>query len=347
MEKRKIQRVGKATLTVSLPNSWVKKVGVKKGDFVTIILERDGSLRVTKGEAAIEMQKICAINADLYQNDESIIERLIIAGYINGFDIIKIFSNKRLKGTIIDAIREAELKLIGINIVEEGASHVMLQCSIDPTTFPIEVVLRRLYTLFLIMLDESIQALKELNLELAEDAKRREKEANRMYLLALRLLYEAQKNPTIAQKIGLNNVEDILTTNIVANVLERMADWANKIAEEIEEIEKKGVGISEKIKVSIENYCNKIKDLTEKAIKSVINNDANLANNTINNFKRNLELEAYKIIEEESRSATIFEALLLKRVVGNLHRIGEIAVGIAEAAIDKAVREEIYSVNAK
>ncbi len=338
MEKRKIQLVGRSTLTVSLPTSWVKRIGLKKGETVTIIPERNGSLRIFKGEPIAETQKACVIKADLYQEGESI-ERLIVAGYINGFDIIKVSSTGRLKSNIIEAIRETELKLIGINIVEETSSYVMLQCSINPLMFPIDVTLRRLYTLFLIMLDEAIQALKEANLELAEDARRREKEANRIYLLILRLLNEAQRNPTIAQKIGLNNVEDILTMSIVANILERMADWAEKIAEEIEKIEGKGVGVSEKTKNIIEEYAKKIRDLTEKAIKSVTTIDANLANSVVNSFKKVLEPEAYKIIEENSYHEMIFDSLLLRRIIGNLHRVGEIAAGIAEAAIDRAVRE--------
>ncbi|MBS7658846.1 MAG: phosphate uptake regulator PhoU [Candidatus Bathyarchaeia archaeon] len=338
MEKRRIQLVGRSTLTVSLPNSWVKKTGLKKGEIVTIIPERDGSLRIFKGEASVEIQKICIIKADLYQEGESI-ERLIVAGYINGFDIIKVFSTGRLKNNIIEAVREAEFKLIGLNIVEETESYIMLQCSINPLMFPIDVVLRRLYTLFLIMLDEAIQALKDANIELAEDARRREREANRIYLLILRLLNEAQRNPSIAQKIGLNSVEDILTMNIAANILERMADWAEKIAEEIEEVEKKGIGVSEEKKNIIERYAKKIRELTEGAVKSLMSNDAKLANSVANSFKKVLEPEAYKILEENSYSGAFLEAVLLRRIIGNLHRIGEITVGIAEVTIDKSVRE--------
>jgi phosphate uptake regulator len=337
LEKRKVQLVGRSTLTVSLPTSWVKKTGLKKGDIATIIPERDGSLKILKGEVFTEARKACAIKADLYQ-EEKTIERLIVASYVNGFDIIKIFSNGRLRSNIVEAIREAEFKLIGVNIVEEGSSYVVVQCSINPLMFPIDVTLRRLYTLFIIMLDEAIQALKEANLELAEDVRKREREANRIYLLILRLLNEAQKNPSIAQKIGLDNVEDILTMNIVANVLERMADWVDKIAEEIVKVEEKGVGISEKTKLLVEGYAKKIRELTEKAIKSVINSDAQLANSVANSFKQVLEPEAYKITEENSHFGVLFECLFLRRIIWSLHRIGEITVGIAEAAIDRSVR---------
>ncbi|MEM2735030.1 MAG: AbrB/MazE/SpoVT family DNA-binding domain-containing protein, partial [Candidatus Bathyarchaeia archaeon] len=46
MERRRIQLVGRSTLTVSLPASWVKRVGLKKGDLVLLSPEKDGSLRI-------------------------------------------------------------------------------------------------------------------------------------------------------------------------------------------------------------------------------------------------------------------------------------------------------------
>lgn len=46
MEGRKIQRVDRATLAVSLPRSWVKEVGIKQGDLVFCIPQKDRSLNV-------------------------------------------------------------------------------------------------------------------------------------------------------------------------------------------------------------------------------------------------------------------------------------------------------------
>ena len=46
MEGRKIQRVGRATLTVSLPRAWVKETGIKQGDLVFCAPQKDGSLNI-------------------------------------------------------------------------------------------------------------------------------------------------------------------------------------------------------------------------------------------------------------------------------------------------------------
>ena len=46
MLTRKIQRVGRSTLTISLPKEWEKNNMLKKGDIVACLPERDGSLRL-------------------------------------------------------------------------------------------------------------------------------------------------------------------------------------------------------------------------------------------------------------------------------------------------------------
>ena len=46
MEQRKIQRVGKGTLTISLPYWWVREHDLKQGDAIVIEEYNDGSLRL-------------------------------------------------------------------------------------------------------------------------------------------------------------------------------------------------------------------------------------------------------------------------------------------------------------
>ncbi|MEM2902068.1 MAG: hypothetical protein QXO32_04990 [Candidatus Bathyarchaeia archaeon] len=87
------------------------------------------------------------------------IERLIIAGHVKGYDKIKVLSSNRIDKEALWEIIEAEIKLIGLSAVEEECSNVTLQRSINPADFQLDIVLRRLYTLFFTMLDESIEAL--------------------------------------------------------------------------------------------------------------------------------------------------------------------------------------------
>ena len=55
MESRKVQRVGSSSLAVSLPNEWVKEVGLKKGQLV-FFKEDEGNILKIMTAGQIEKQ---------------------------------------------------------------------------------------------------------------------------------------------------------------------------------------------------------------------------------------------------------------------------------------------------
>lgn len=338
VEKRRIQLVGRSTLTVSLPTSWAKKAGVKKGDFVTILQEKDGSLRIIRDSGSRHPEAdTYTINADLCPG-KGLIERLIIASYVKGYNKIKVTSTSRIGSEALREIRDAEIKLMGLSVVEEEASNVTLQCSINPSDFQLDTVLRRLYVLFSTMLDEALNALMTSNMELAEEAEGRELQANRTYALILRLLTQAQKSPDICQQADAA-AKDVLNIGIVANALERMADWACKMAMEVKRIGNAGIELSRGIKAYIEDYGDRIKDVCEKAVKSVFSQDIVLANTTINLFEENLDQTLYKTVDQLRVENVHHGFGELRQILLALHRIGENAVTIATTAIDAAAIE--------
>jgi phosphate uptake regulator len=202
-----------------------------------------------------------------------------------------------------------------------------------------DVVIHRLYALFSAMLTDAIQAFMDSNVELAEEAQRREREANRMYALILRLLNQAQVNPAISQRIGIYDSGNILSISLIANVLERMADWAHKIAEYVARIEASGGWISDRIKSRIGDYHKRIKEVCDMAMRSVFTYDSKMANTAINLFEECAK-EAYDIIDDLPIENIYHGFGELRQIVLALHRIGEISVSIAEAAIDSAVERD-------
>ncbi len=338
MEKRRIQLVGRSTLMVSLPIKWIKDTGLNKGDFVTVVPERDSSLKIIQDSKLLEKKSIktCTINSDLCQEKNSL-ERVIVACYVNGFDSIKIVSSNRISKENLKAIYNAELKLMGLGIVEEKASSITLHCSINPTTFSIDLIIRRLYALFSAMCDDSIQAFLTSNMELAKEARSREREANVIYALILRLLNKSQSSSEISKEIGIERIEDIVNMIIVANALERMADWSYKIAEDVLKIEGAGIRVSEKIKTSIGDYHKMIRKVCDEAIKSEFAFDIDLANRTINQFRENLDKKACDIIDDLLHKNIFHGFGELRQIICALRRIGEISVTICETSIDRAL----------
>jgi phosphate uptake regulator len=92
---------------------------------------------------------------------------------------------------------------MGLDIVQETPERIDLQCSIDPTILKIDMLIRRLSVIASTIHIESMQALVESNQELAEDAVRREDEADMMYWLTMSLLLSTQHDRIISDSVGL------------------------------------------------------------------------------------------------------------------------------------------------
>ena len=73
MESRKVQKVGYSTLTISLPSEWTKEIGLKQGDTVFCVKERDGSLKIIPSEMikdnGPDANENVVINADMCREE--------------------------------------------------------------------------------------------------------------------------------------------------------------------------------------------------------------------------------------------------------------------------------------
>ncbi|MHB8586747.1 MAG: PhoU domain-containing protein [Thermoplasmatota archaeon] len=233
MESRKIQRVGASTLSVSLPKDWVVENHLEKGDLLLFEPMRDGSLRVvsgSQGQGGTRPEDVVwLVNADLCE-ERGMLSRVIVGCYVIGRSSIRIVSKSRIRSEHLAEARSAVSKLHGLGIMTETSTEMELQCAIDPTRFPIETVMKRLYTIGSTMQKEAIEALERGDKRLAEDAMSREDEADRMYWLTLRLLLSAQTSPQIAEEIGIHDQLPIVGNRLIAKNLEHVADYANNVA---------------------------------------------------------------------------------------------------------------------
>lgn len=170
MEKRRVQQVGYSTLNVSLPSNWVKAVGLKRGDFLSLTSGPDGSLKLIPSalaESRLAIGREFIINSD-FCDELGMLERVIIGNYILGRESLQISSSKRIRSEHVEEIRSIAKKLIGMGIVEESANQITLQCSIDPSKLQIDTLMRQLSVIVSTMYEETIQALVDFDQELAE-----------------------------------------------------------------------------------------------------------------------------------------------------------------------------------
>ena len=333
MESRKVQRVGYSTFSVSLPKDWVKESGLRQGDLVMLYPEKDGSLKLVPSNLVERKTQTeeCVINSDLC-TDPGMLERIIVGNYTLGLDSFSIVSSTRISRAHIDEIRRITHRLMGLGIVQEIPERIDLQCSVDPTKFKLDMLMRRLAVIASTIYSEAMQALTESDRELAEDAVRREDEADMMYWLAIRLLLSAQRDRAIADKIGLEEPTHILYYALISRYLEVIADHAESIARRASEFKSSERKTGRQALRNIVNLSELVHNVFLKAMDCVFTGDVDVANNV---------LEITKVIGSESERLMkeLPEMPILRTIVLELARIADTGSGIAVIAINKALEK--------
>ena len=225
MESRKVQRVGSSSLAVSLPNEWVKEVGIKKGQLV-FFQEGEGNILKVMTAKQIEKRPDLAVelSAD-FCKDPKLLGRALMGVYSLGIDSIRIISSTRLNSEQINTIRNVTRELMGMGIMEETPNSLLIQCSIDTTKFPINTLLRRLFIISSTMHKEMIDSLDNFSIELASEVIRRDKEAYTMFWVIVRLLNTCQTDKGIASQMEIDDPTMIVWYRLIAQYLRFYDPW--------------------------------------------------------------------------------------------------------------------------
>jgi len=327
LESRKVQKVGYSTLTVSLPSDWVKRKNIKPGDLVFIVPEVDGSLRIMPSDLARrEEAEEYIVNADVC-DEKRLLERVIVGSYILGRDVIRITSTSRITGECVEEVRGIVQKLIGLGILEETPKNILLQCSVDPTKFKMDLLIRRLALIASTIYSEAMQALLERDKKLALDAIERENEADMMYFLAMRLLVLAQRKKGIAEKIGFDKLVLIPCNCLILQDLEIIADYSEEIAKRVIELEEFDVPLSKKTLERIYHLSELTQTLFQKAVDCIFTQDVKIANSL---------LEMHEVLEKEFEQTMreMPDVPYLRTIVSTLSKIADKGAVIAKLSIN-------------
>lgn len=160
--KRKIVKLGPATLVVSLPSKWTKKFGVQAGD--ELELEEQDKQLILKTEKGFEQQ---SEELDLRPYNH-LLKRILAAQYLKGVDEIVVLTNSLKKSRIIQGRVD---EFIGMEIVEQGKERLVLKDISTGSEENLDIILKRVVFLMNTLAEESIEAIsnKETDLGYIED----------------------------------------------------------------------------------------------------------------------------------------------------------------------------------
>ncbi|QOJ79335.1 phosphate uptake regulator PhoU [Infirmifilum lucidum] len=226
---RRIIRLGRASLSITLPRTWVEKNNLKEGDTV-FVEDYDNYLLISPVRRHEQFKEEVKV-LEATPGDEDSLERMIIALYQAGYTSIKVVSRSgRVTPELRDSVRKTLKRLVGLEVFEEGSDYILLQMVADASLIEIPKVLGRMEVLVL----NSIRDLEEFvatgDTSYLRDIIERDEEIDKFYFLLSRQVALSIMYSWYSPKVGVRNKALLLPLFNYGKTLERVGDVIASIA---------------------------------------------------------------------------------------------------------------------
>jgi phosphate uptake regulator len=324
MDFRKVQRTSSGTFFVCLPKDWAEKNGLKRGVSIQVTETADGMLVINPKYNTERNPQVAVVTPS------PLLDRVIIEKYLLGYDIIQVHAKDRISPLDRERVKQASSRLVGLEIVEENHSKIVMQCLLEPSTFPPEKILRREYSIVSGVHRDSITALLEGDVELAKNVVARDNEVNRLYFLLVRVLRTVIQNPGLSNKLGILPI-DCLDYRLAASLVESIGDHSTAIGETA--INLAGAKIADTISELILQLHKIAYTAHENAISAVFYHDVSVAESVrsekerVDDIFHEIETAILDLPSEVGRN--------LLAVASSIHRIYDNSLDIADLVMPK------------
>lgn len=332
-ETRKVQFTGGSTYIISLPKRWIVENQLKKGSFIKLRNDEGGLLTIVPPASALQKRLDEAVILVSLNDDPDMIVRKIVSAYLAGYNSIYIKPDKQQLSTKQrhDMKIFVRRMLVGTEIVTDTSSQLVLQVLLSYPELTIKNALRRMSIIATSMHKDAILGLRSSDGLLAKEVISSDSEVDRFNLYTTRLLRSAIQNPRITKEIGLASGHDCLGYRLIIKSVERTADHAVNIAENILMLKHE---LNTDIVEKMENMSITSIKMFETAMESLFRQDYNAAEAIIESIK---EME---VLEREAVAATqldLEDGAILRLIIDSIRRTAEYASDIAEIVLNLTV----------
>jgi phosphate uptake regulator len=316
---RKVQRTPTGTFFVCLPRAWSEQHGLRKGVAVAITETSNGKLIIDPAYGAESSTCAATLKPGPYLGRE------ILSYYLLGFDIISIEAKESINFEVRNIVRRTVNQLIGLEILEEERSRIVLRCLLKPSSLHPEKILRRNYTIVASMHRGAVNSIINGNVELAKSVITLDNESNRLYFLLVRILRTIIQNPSLREKLGVSPIR-CLDYRLAASLVEAIGDACVRVA--LKTVELKGAQLSEELKKLLVELHTLCFWAHENALKAFLNNDITSAEE-VRNARKKIE-KTFTNIEQALRAQTLQFVPQILATASFIRQIYEHSVDISD-----------------
>lgn len=324
MQLRKIQRTSGGTFFVCLPKGWAERSGLDRGSSVVISETSEGRLIIDAKYGVERAPQVVVIQPTPF------LDRKIIEKYLLGYDVIRVEAKERISPGDRERVKQASSGLIGLEIIEEDYSRIVLQSLLEPSAFPPEKILRREYSIASGMHRDAVTALIEGGVHLAKNVIARDNEVNRLYFLLVRILRTVIQNPGLSEKLEILPI-DCLDYRLTASLVEAIGDQSAQIAEKV--IRLGGAKITKELSRLILKFSRSVHEAHENALRALFSRDVSMAEAV--RAKREAVNALFNEIETIAHKQPIETAPHILSAASSISRIYDHSVDIADLVMPR------------
>jgi phosphate uptake regulator len=177
--KRKVNRVGQNTLTVSLPSKWVERNKVAKGQELEVT-EKDKTLILSAGAKKVLDEKIIDL-----RNIDEYARRMLSMPYMHGYDQLKVYYKDR---AMLRKIKNTLPFLMGFEMITETDEYCVLKNIARGIESEFTPMLNRFFQIAGVMIKEVHSLLNKPDAERMEMVREYELNADKIHIFCRRHL---------------------------------------------------------------------------------------------------------------------------------------------------------------
>lgn len=333
---RKIMSLGRSSLVVSLPKHWVKLNELKRGDVVSLAVQRDRSLVIyPSAQKKKESEEIVLyVEPD---EEQGLIVRKIIGCYLNGYSQFHVISKGIFSVPQRKAIRNV-VRMLYMRIMEADSKSMRIQTLIDESKASIELAIRRMHLITYSMCQDMLNSLKNQDMMLAKSVFSLDDDVDHFSLFLLRLLRNAAQDPALANQLGVEPL-DCMDFQALVHRVEHVADYSANIARHLIMLNGRQQKIPEELLSLMFAAGTEATNLYSGAVEAFFTKDIESSFKIIEQEKTiekmDQEIASKTFMSPQKNALTVCAICSIRDCI---KRIAEFAADIAEISVNRAYK---------
>ncbi|MGD1055606.1 MAG: phosphate uptake regulator PhoU [Nitrososphaerales archaeon] len=323
MDTRKVLEMGGGTLLISLPKSWAKRNGVKKGATMAVDELSARKLIVRPIEDVVDKPR--EVDVEYPGKDLSEVTNDVTGAYLLGFDVIRIVGKKVISREDRARLKATIARLVGLEIMDEDSKRVTVQFLLESSAIIPEKIVRRMSSILDGMLKDIVEGLTKGDAKLLALVAERDDEVDRLYFLLVRVIRAAIMRQEIAESYGLTPV-DVLDYRVLASFLESIGDAVAELSKKLHHSR-----ASRQLCREFAACALKLKQMNDLATQAFISRRAGRPRSimiTVNTMAQEISQDLGRIAQ-----LSVAQGVSLADTLSSLERISKLLVDVSDLAV--------------